>query len=168
MLLRPRHGSLNKKFKIWSSAVKIKVEFALADWNISKALAICLVVDPKLVLLCRIQSQQQGRSSTLSRFHHFSALLWLWRSCLIVGKAASRSFAVGRWRGIAKSLWRKIWSLNHLEVNWLKVECARNGILKGEFTGGFVKFRKVNSCFIFWRAWDRSGSSRCAANLSKE
>ena len=113
----------------------------------------------------QIFSQQQGRLSTLSRSHHFSALLWLWRSSRMVGKAASRSLAVGRCSGIATSLYRSMWSRNQREVFWLKEKCARNGIPKGEFMGGLVKLRNLNACFILRRAWDLNGSSRCAANL---
>ena len=150
------------------------MEFALADWKIrryegtersSKAQAIWSVVEIKCVLCSRIQSQQQGRLSTLSRSHHFSALLWLWRSSRMVGKAASRSLAVGRCSGIATSLYRSMWSRNQREVFWLKEKCARNGIPKGEFMGGLVKLRNLNACFILRRAWDLNGSSRCAANL---
>ena len=82
--------------------------------------AMWSLVEIECILCSRIQSQQHGRLSTLSRSHHVSALLWLWRSCRIVGKAASRSLAVGRCSGMATSLYRSTWFRNHRVVFWLK------------------------------------------------
>lgn len=59
------------------------------------------------------------------------------------GEAASRNFAVGKCKGMAKCLNKTMCLRRNLIVLTEKVSCAKNGTVSGLLFFGIVKLRKV-------------------------